>query len=107
MAESFLADVGFDEEVQQLIRMSDAVTSGDEARAQSGSDDGDDDVRDHIVAHDDRQDLAREGSVVEMTTARRSTQVVPLQPMTSDHQYLSCLLLLGHQHTLDCRTWTV
>ena len=78
-----------------MIRLSDAVTSGDEARGQSGSDDGDDDVRDHIVANYDRQDLEREASVVEMTSARRSTQVVPLQPMTPDHQYLSCLLLLG------------
>ena len=78
MAESFLADAGFDEEVQHMIRMSDAVTSGDEARTQSRSDDGDDDdVRDHRRA-------------VEMTSARRSTwQVVPLQPLTPDHQYLS------------------
>ena len=85
---SFLADAGLDEEVQHMIRLSDSVTSGDEAGAHSGSDDGDDDdVRDHIVAHDDREESEdlkslREGSVVEtmMPSARRYTQVVPLQP---------------------------
>lgn len=86
MAEFFLAGAGYDEEVQHMIQVSDA-----EARANSGhlsgSDDhaGDGDIRDHIVvraANDSKEDLEGEGSVAGMTLGRRSTQVVPPQPMT-------------------------